>query len=78
MADGVEIGLYVRIKRDDKWQNLDIAELSDEELEQYLKDRLKIIEDRISDDLVLDEIKWLGAAFTGVVAWVRDHVKKPN
>ncbi len=43
-------GMYVRTKRDDKWQNLDIFELSPEELN-------KLFEARSAEEL----IRWIKA-----------------
>lgn len=37
-------GIYVRIKRDDKWHNLLIEQLTDEELGEYFKDKTDIEE----------------------------------
>ena len=32
-------GVYFRIKRDDKWQNICFSDLTDEEMENVMKDR---------------------------------------
>jgi hypothetical protein len=52
-------GIYMRVKRDDKWQSLDIAELTEEELREAFKEADK---DRV--------LMFLAA----VTKWVRENL----
>lgn len=52
-------GIYLRIQRDGRWENLDIAELTDEELRAFFG--------TLSD---ADHVKW----HVGLVKWIRDNV----
>ncbi len=56
----MQIGLYVRVKRDDKWRSLDILELTSDEFYDFFagKDR-----DTIES--------WLKK----IVDWIKDNVK---
>ena len=37
-----ELGIYFRIKRDDHWDNLDILDLTEDELRETLEERNQI------------------------------------
>ena len=52
--------LYVRIERDDKWQNIEIDQLTDYELESFSKEH--------------PHVGWQWAK--RLVKWIRDNVKE--
>ena len=57
-------GAYLRIKRDDKWQNLEIEYLTDSEREEFMKDDSRLL-------------YWLNMVCNTLVA-VEDIIKKAN
>ena len=57
-------GTYLRIKRDDKWQNLEIEYLTDSEREEFMKDDSRLL-------------YWLNMVCNTLVA-VEDIIKKAN
>lgn len=54
-------GFFVRIKRDNEWQSLDVATLTDDELEEFFS---RITEVNILKNWVLV-----------LVSWIRDNVE---
>ena len=52
-------GTYVRIERDGKWRNIEIEQLTDDELESFAKEH--------------PESGWKWAKF--LVKWIRDNVQ---
>jgi len=57
----MEIGYYIRINRDGRWQPVDICELTDAEFDEFFERQEK-------DALV----NWLRCVLT----WIKDNVKE--
>ena len=55
-------GAYIRVKRDNKWQNLDIACLTDDELDAWIGTK----------PIYRDDNGWGWTKF--LASWIRDNV----
>jgi hypothetical protein len=57
-------GIYVRVRRDDQWQSVEIDRLTDAELDAFVL------------DVMGDGHAWtLADLLKGLAKWVRDHVQ---
>ena len=54
------IGMYFRVQRNNEWTEVDIAELTDDELDEILKDRSE---------------QWLANCVKILAKWLRDNVR---
>ena len=52
-------GMYVRIRRDDKWQNIEVDQLTDEELDRFFVAMG-----------AAGQVRWAKA----LAGWIRDNV----
>lgn len=60
MSQTFKTGIYVRIQRGGRWENLDVCDLTDEELAAWAS--------KMSTE---ESHKWV----RGLVKWIREHVQ---